>query len=140
MISRWAVTFSCQPPMRQENKPSLCLGSTAGKESNLECCAEIHPNQVLSNVLIVLRDLKVYCCVARFNEMFIFHRNSLRQMYVFEIWEDRPLKDKQLARCSLNVLTDNDCINCALDMQQTSYSSSSSTNGLNAIPKAIVEN
>ncbi|KAI1703875.1 calpain family cysteine protease domain-containing protein [Ditylenchus destructor] len=95
--------------------------------------------KIIEACMSALRDLNVYCVVigeherarsptmrissgtgkAAFNEMFVFHSNTLKQAYVFEIWEARSIKDRQLAKASLNIMTDNDCITCTIDMQSS---------------------
>ncbi|KAH7728797.1 calpain-5 [Aphelenchoides avenae] len=53
----------------------------------------------------------------RFDQLFVFHRNALRQTYTFELWEERSQKKKRVGRCSYTAVTDNDTVLCELDLR-----------------------
>lgn len=61
--------------------------------------------------------------------MSIFSRNSLKQTYRFEVWQDaRSMRgDKRLATCALTVQTDNDTVSYTVDMCSGASGDSSKT-------------
>ena len=69
-------------------------------------------------------------CPITFNDEFIFHARSFQHRFVFELWEQRPLKDRCLARTPpLDVMTDNDSIHRELSLLPTLMAGMESTVG-----------
>jgi calpain-5 len=79
------------------------------------------------------KDSNIYCTIAsnrekartksvaaqpnfHFDELFVFHSTALQRKYSFEIWEERALMDRSVARVSVRTVTDNDTVMCQLEL------------------------
>jgi len=64
----------------------------------------------------------------QWNEPFVFHRNTLRQQYNIQIWQDGRKKPRTLGKCILTGLIDNDTRTSVLDVQASDSAGKASGN------------